>query len=70
MTLNDEWPELHSAIEATRTARDRSAKAGERAAVLGIPTLKVELDALAASYDRLLASLLYLERTTRDHRPQ
>lgn len=66
MTSKITWPELYSAIEATRAARDRSAHAAEKAAAVGIPTMSTELNELAAAYDRLLANLLYLERTMRD----
>jgi hypothetical protein len=63
MTEPNEWPELARSIESTRTARDRSAEAGRKAALLGIPTLADDLDRLAATYDKLLAQLLYLQRT-------
>jgi len=53
---------LDSAIIATRTARDNSARAAQKARTVGIPTMGDELDLLAASYDRLLANLLYLKR--------
>jgi hypothetical protein len=69
MTTESDWPELDAAINATRTARDNSARAGEKAELLGIPTLASELNALAASYDRLLANLLYVQRTPGSRHP-
>ena len=63
MTTESNWPELDAAITATRAARDRSAQAAVKADLLGIPTLGAELASLAASYDRLLANLLYVQRT-------
>lgn len=62
------WPELAAAIHSTRNARDRSARAAQKAGALGIPTLKTELDELAARYDRLLASLLQLNKSMPEHR--
>lgn len=52
---------LEAAIRATRTARDNSAQAAQKARAIGIPTMGTELDTLAAAYDRLLANLLYLQ---------
>ena len=69
MTTESDWPELDAAIKATRTARDRSATAANKAELLGIPTLASELASLAASYDRLLANLLYVQRTPGSRHP-
>lgn len=52
---------VQAAINATRTARDNSARAAQKARSIGIPTMGTELDLLAAAYDRLLANLLYLQ---------
>lgn len=52
---------VEAAITATRTARDNSARAAQKARAIGIPTMGTELDVLAAAYDRLLANLLYLQ---------
>jgi len=57
------WPELEAAIAATRKARDNSARAGQLALASSLPILGHELNALAADYDKLLANLLYVQRT-------
>lgn len=57
---------LEAAIKATRTARDNSAQAAQKARAIGIPTMGTELDLLAAAYDRLLANLLYLQNELRN----
>jgi hypothetical protein len=57
------WPELDAAIAATRKARDNSARAGQLAIASRLPILGDELNQLAADYDRLLANLLYVQRT-------
>lgn len=57
------WPELDAAIAATRKARDNSARAGQLALASSLPILGHELNCLAADYDRLLANLLYVQKT-------
>jgi hypothetical protein len=57
------WPEMDAAIAATRKARDNSARAGQLALASNLPILGDELNCLAADYDKLLANLLYVQRT-------
>lgn len=54
---------MDAAIAATRKARDNSARAGQLALASNLPILGHELNCLAADYDKLLANLLYVQRT-------
>ena len=63
------WPELDAAIAATRKARDNSARAGQLALAANLRILGDELNCLAADYDKLLANLLYVQRTPGSRHP-